>query len=159
MNLHGLFNTKFIRLEEQWWYCLTHSWEDKKGSYLFQGYLSKVNIIVWLEFGLAYNNIAVHCLTIKPWRHRQSIRIYLSTSFFSSIYISIHILLILFIYLSINLSKFVHIYLSIYLSIYRPISIRMLVRLLGAWFSLKNFRYFMLRFKKQMSQMFWVGLG
>ena len=35
--LFSLFNAKAILLEEQ--YYLTHSWEDKGGSYLSQGYL------------------------------------------------------------------------------------------------------------------------
>ena len=39
--LFRLFNAKAILLEEQLWYYLTHSWEDKGGSYLSQGYLSE----------------------------------------------------------------------------------------------------------------------
>ena len=34
----GLFNAKAIHLEEQQWYYLTHSWEDKGGSYISQGF-------------------------------------------------------------------------------------------------------------------------
>ena len=41
INFCRLFNAKAILLEEQKWYCLTHSWEDK-GVYAFtQGYLSE----------------------------------------------------------------------------------------------------------------------
>ena len=50
----GLFDPKAIFLEEQQWCYLTHSWEDK-GVYTFpKGICPKVNVIVRLEFELAY---------------------------------------------------------------------------------------------------------
>ena len=42
INLRGLFNANAIRLEEQQWCYLTHSWEVKEGSYLSQGYLPEI---------------------------------------------------------------------------------------------------------------------
>ena len=39
---------------------LTHSWEDKGGSYLSQGYCLKVDMIAQLEYELAYYDSAVH---------------------------------------------------------------------------------------------------
>ena len=41
-------------LEEQQWYCLIHSWEDKGDRTFSQGICPKVNVIVQLEFKLAY---------------------------------------------------------------------------------------------------------
>ena len=35
-----LFNAKYILLEEQLWYYLTHSWEDKEDSYISLGYFA-----------------------------------------------------------------------------------------------------------------------
>ena len=56
----GYFNAKAILLEEQQWYYLTHSWEDK-GVYIFpKGICLKVNVIAQLEYELAYYNSAVH---------------------------------------------------------------------------------------------------
>ena len=55
-----LFNAKAILLEEQYWYYLTHSWEDKGVHNFPNGICPKVNIIVQLEFKLAYYNPAVH---------------------------------------------------------------------------------------------------
>ena len=37
--LFRLFNAKAILLEEQWWYNLTHSWEDKGVHTFPKGYL------------------------------------------------------------------------------------------------------------------------
>ena len=59
--LFRLFNAKAILLEEQLWYYLTHSWEDK-GFYTFpKGICPKVNVITRLEYELTYYNSAVHC--------------------------------------------------------------------------------------------------
>ena len=56
-----LFNAKAILLvEEQYWYYLTHSWEDKGVHTFPKGICPKVNIIAQLEFELAYYNSAVH---------------------------------------------------------------------------------------------------
>ena len=53
-----LFNAKGILWEEQWWYYLTHSWEDKGVHTFPKGICSKVNVIAWLEFELAYYDSA-----------------------------------------------------------------------------------------------------
>ena len=58
--LFRLFNAKVIPLEEQWWYYLTHSWEDK-GVHIFpKGICPKVNVIARLEYELAYYDSVVH---------------------------------------------------------------------------------------------------
>ena len=54
-----LFNAKAILLEEQSWYYLTHSWEDKGVHTFPKGICSKVNVIARLEFELAYYDSAV----------------------------------------------------------------------------------------------------
>ena len=53
-----LFNAKAI-LEEQWWYYLIHSWEDKGVHTFPKGICLKVNVIARLEFELAYYDSAV----------------------------------------------------------------------------------------------------
>ena len=60
INLRELFNAKSISGEEQQWYYLTHSCEDKVGGvHIFLvGFCLKVNIIVRLEFELAYFEVA-----------------------------------------------------------------------------------------------------
>ena len=55
-----LFNAKAIPLEEQEWYSLTHSWEDKGVHTFPRGICPKVNVIVRLEYELAYYHSAVH---------------------------------------------------------------------------------------------------
>ena len=55
-----LFNAKVIILEEQWWYYLTHSWEDKGVHTFPKGICPKVNIIARLVYELAYYDSAVH---------------------------------------------------------------------------------------------------
>ena len=47
-------------LEEQWWYYLTHSWEDKRVHTFPKGICPKVNVIARLEYELAYYDSAVH---------------------------------------------------------------------------------------------------
>ena len=59
-NLRRLFNAKAILLEEQWWYYLTHSWEDKGVHTFPKDICPKVNVIARLEYGLAYYNSAVY---------------------------------------------------------------------------------------------------
>ena len=55
-----LFNAKAILLEEQQWYYLTHSWEDKRVHTFPKGICPKVIVIARLEYELAYYNSAVH---------------------------------------------------------------------------------------------------
>ena len=51
---------KTILLEEQQWYYLTHSLEDKGVHTFPNGICPKVNVIVRLEYELAYYDFAVH---------------------------------------------------------------------------------------------------
>ena len=60
INISWLFNAKVILLEEQWWYYLTHSWEDNGVHTIPEGIDPKVNVIVRLKFELAYDS-TVHC--------------------------------------------------------------------------------------------------
>ena len=55
-----LFNAKAILLEEQLWYYLTHSWEDKEIHTFPKGINPKVNIIARLEYKPPYYDSAVH---------------------------------------------------------------------------------------------------
>ena len=57
--LFRLFNAKAILLEEQYWYYLTHSWEDKGVRTFPKGICPKVNVIARLEYELAYYDSAV----------------------------------------------------------------------------------------------------
>ena len=67
INLLGLFNAKSSLLK-QWWYYLTHSWEDKGVHTFPKGICPKVNLIAPLEFELAYYDIPHSiALTITPW--------------------------------------------------------------------------------------------
>ena len=59
INFLGLFNAKYILPEEQLWYYLTHSWEDKKIHTFLKSICSKVNVLVQLEFELIYYDSAV----------------------------------------------------------------------------------------------------
>ena len=61
INLCRLFNAKPILLEEQKWYYLTHSWEDKGVNTFPNVICLKVNIIAQLEFELVYYDSEVHC--------------------------------------------------------------------------------------------------
>ena len=47
-------------LEEQKWYYLTHSWEDKRVHTFLKGLCPKVNVIARLGYELAYYDSAVH---------------------------------------------------------------------------------------------------
>ena len=58
--LFRLFNAKAILLEEQWWYYLTHSWEDKGVHTFPKGICPKMNVIARLEYELTYYDSAVH---------------------------------------------------------------------------------------------------
>ena len=46
-------------LEEQLWYYLTYSWEDKGVHTFSKGICPKGNVIAWQEFELAYFDSAV----------------------------------------------------------------------------------------------------
>ena len=59
-SLFRLFNAKAIFLEEQRWYYLTHSWEDKGVHTFPKGIYPKVNVIAQLEYELTYYDSAVH---------------------------------------------------------------------------------------------------
>ena len=59
VNLFRSFNVKAILLEEQYWYYLTHSWEDKGVHTFPKGICPKVNVIARLEYKLAYYDSAV----------------------------------------------------------------------------------------------------
>ena len=66
---NGIFNTRAIITEEQKWYCLTHSWEDKGVHTFPKGICSKVNIIARLGYELTYYESADQCFmhyTTKP---------------------------------------------------------------------------------------------
>ena len=65
--LFRLFNAKAILLEEQLWYYLTHSWEDKGVHTFPKGICPKVNVIARLEYELAYYDSMA--LTITPRGH------------------------------------------------------------------------------------------
>ena len=60
INLRGLFNAKAILLEEQWWYYLTHSWEDKGVHTFPKGICPKVNVIARPDFEFACYDFADH---------------------------------------------------------------------------------------------------
>ena len=60
INLICYFNAKAILLEEQLWYYLTHSWEDKGVHSFPKGICPKVNVIALLEYELAYHDSTVH---------------------------------------------------------------------------------------------------
>ena len=55
-----LFNVKAILLEEQLWYYLTHTWEDKGVHTFPNGICPKVNVIARLEYEPAFYDSAVH---------------------------------------------------------------------------------------------------
>ena len=59
IKLHGLVNAKVICVEQSW-HNLIHSWVGDKGFQIFPKDINlKVNIIVQLEFELAYHYVAV----------------------------------------------------------------------------------------------------
>ena len=58
INLCRLFNASC--LEEQLWYYLTHSWEDKGVHTFPKGICPKVNVIARLDFQLTYYDSEVH---------------------------------------------------------------------------------------------------
>ena len=54
-----LSNAKVILVEEQQWWYLTHSWDNKTVHTFPRGIYSKVNVTAWLGFELAYFEAAV----------------------------------------------------------------------------------------------------
>ena len=64
----SLFNAKAILLEEQYWYYLIHSLEDKRVYIFRKGICPKMNVIAWLEFELAYYDFAVHRFNHKSMK-------------------------------------------------------------------------------------------
>ena len=69
INLLRIFNTKVILPEEQQWYYLTHSLEDKGVHIVPKGICSKVNVIARLEFELAPSIPLSIALTFTPRWH------------------------------------------------------------------------------------------
>ena len=55
-----LFNAKATHPEEQQWYYLTQSWENKAVHIFPKSICPKGNIIAWLEFEHTYYDFAVH---------------------------------------------------------------------------------------------------
>ena len=68
-----LFNAKAILLEEQYWYYLTYSWEDKGVHSFPKSICPKVNVIALLEYELAYYDSAVHRFSYYTTRTPPSI--------------------------------------------------------------------------------------
>ena len=54
INFHELFNAKAILVEKQQWYYSAHCWTDKGFHTFHKDISSKVNVMVQLEFDLAY---------------------------------------------------------------------------------------------------------
>ena len=75
--IRELFNVKAICLEEQLWYYLTYSWEDKGTHTFSKGICPKVNVMAQLYFELTYYESAVqrfnHYTTKTPLTWRRSI--------------------------------------------------------------------------------------
>ena len=69
INLCRLFNAKAILLEEQLWYYLTHSWEDKGVHTFPKGICPKVNVIARLEYHSLTTIPLSITLTITPRGH------------------------------------------------------------------------------------------
>ena len=59
INLLRLFNAKTILIEEQQWYYLTDCWRDKRFHTFTKIISLKMNIIMQLEFELAYYNLEI----------------------------------------------------------------------------------------------------
>ena len=79
--LFRLFNAKAILQEEQLWYYLIHSWEDKGVHTFPKGICPKVNVIARLEYELAYYDSAVHRFNHYTTKTPpDTVRIFISTS-------------------------------------------------------------------------------
>ena len=66
----GLYICSAVVEEQQQWYYLTHSWEDKGVRTFPKGICPKLNTITWLEFELACYNSAVQCFL--PLHHKDT---------------------------------------------------------------------------------------
>ena len=64
----GYLMPKPLLREEQQWYYLTHSWEDKGVHTFPKGICPKVNVVARLEYELAYYDSAVHRFNHYPTR-------------------------------------------------------------------------------------------
>ena len=60
INLVGYLISKPPFQKERYWYYLTHRWKDKRVYIFPQSIYSKVNVIVRLEFELAYYDSIVY---------------------------------------------------------------------------------------------------
>ena len=60
------FNAKSILLEEQSWYYLTHSWDDKGVHTFPKGICPKVYVTAKLEYEVSYNDSVVHRFNHYP---------------------------------------------------------------------------------------------
>ena len=54
-----LFKAKFILLEGQKWYYLTHSWRGKEVHAFPKSDSPKVNVMKWMKFEFAYDDAAI----------------------------------------------------------------------------------------------------
>ena len=81
-------NAKAIPLEEQSWYYLTHSWEDKGVHTFPKGICLKVNIIARLEYELTYYDLTITSQG-HPERERERERDFLGIHIYIYIYIYI----------------------------------------------------------------------
>ena len=86
-----LINAKATLLEEQLWYYLTHSWEDKGVHTFPKGICPKVNVIAPLEYELAYYDSAVH--RFKHYTTRTPSEVKELRLLYVSIYIFVHLFL------------------------------------------------------------------
>ena len=84
----GFFNAKTILVEKQWLYYLAHIWEDGGVHTFPKGISPKVNVIVQLEFELAYYDVAVQHVShyamglafhLSVWHLKRLINIYFAT--------------------------------------------------------------------------------
>ena len=73
INICMLFNAIAILQEEQYWYYLTHSWEDEGFHTFPKGICPKVNIIARLEYKLADYDFTVHRLNLNTMRTAPSV--------------------------------------------------------------------------------------
>ena len=72
-----LFKAKAILLEEQQWYYLIHSWEDKGVHTFPKGICPKVNVIARLEYELANYDPVVHRFDhYTTWTPRKFVKLF-----------------------------------------------------------------------------------
>ena len=70
INFCGLFNAKLSLIEEQWQYCLSHSWGWIRGFISFPS--PKMNLISWVEIELVYKNVAIKHISCHSLNYRDS---------------------------------------------------------------------------------------